>query len=127
MEYDLISLGLRLRWVGDGTGRLNWRDLLVIVREAPRSSALMRHLLPEGSQWSVDSYLLAGVLDALQARLWQAGGGKGKKPDPVDRPDDKRDDLTLNPTGDQSGVFRGESTSMAEMDEWMARRRARNQ
>ena len=33
-------------------------------------------------------YLLAMVADNTQFRLWQAAGGKGKKPKPVPRPGD---------------------------------------
>ncbi len=37
--------------------------------------------------WSTEALLLRQVLYAIQGGNWQRGGGKGKKPKPVDLPD----------------------------------------
>lgn len=87
IEYDLIALGLRLRWLCDGTDRLNWRDLLVIVRESGRDTAAFRQAHGEHAEWGMGEYLLASILDTLNAANWQRAGDKRKpKPDPVPRP-----------------------------------------
>jgi hypothetical protein len=73
VEYDLIALGLRLRWLG--TEKLTWRDLLVIVRHSPHTSALAREVAgPEMTAWNtgaVTAWLLAMVTDLLQVANWQ--------------------------------------------------------
>ena len=89
LEYDLIQLGLRLRHCP--SPGLNWRDLWVICRRLGRDSELYRSMNPDDDpSWSVSEYLLAAVADALNMRLWQAGGGKGTKPKPVPRPTDEK-------------------------------------
>ena len=84
IEYDLISLGLRLRDLG--TDKLSWRDLAVIARQLPRESALARAMVEESSQWGVTEHLLALVVDVLAVANWQRGGGKGSRPKPLPRP-----------------------------------------
>lgn len=84
VEYDLITLGLRLRDLG--TPALPWRDLLVIVRQSPRTSAVARSMYVEQSAWGLPEQLLASILDALSAANWQRGGGKGPRPAPLTRP-----------------------------------------
>ena len=88
VEYDLITLGLRLDDLG--TQRLSWRDLWVIVRQSPRGSALARSIHGQRAAWAQETYLLADIFDVLAAANWQRGGGKGPKPKPFPRP--KRDD-----------------------------------
>lgn len=88
IEYDLITLGLRIESLG--TPRLSWRDLWVIVRQAPRTSALARSIHGSRAAWSQDTYILADLFDAIQGGNWQRGGGKGSRPKPFPRP--KRDD-----------------------------------
>lgn len=118
-----MDVGLRLRWLCDGTDRLNWRDLLVIIRESSRSSALMRHLKPAESQWDTNSYLLAQAVDALHGANWQRSG-KGKAPDPVPRPNDgpARPSIEPAPAGDSvfgAGVFEPVAVSQEEIDAWL--------
>ena len=36
-----------------------------------------------GAKLTLEQFLLAGCYDALRAIIWQNGGGKGQKPDPV--------------------------------------------
>lgn len=85
IEYDLISLGLRLAWLG--TGRLTWRDLAVIVRHSPRTSALARAVNGDETTWSLTDHLLAGVYDLLALANWQRAGKKNSpRPRPLPRP-----------------------------------------
>lgn len=130
VERDLISVGLRLRWLGDGSDRLSWRDLSVILQEAPRNSAIGRHVLGDNAEWGASEYLLAAIVDGVNGGNWQRGGGKSPRPKPVPRPGDlpgrvKRVTETRpEPEGDpfddnQSGVFRGVATPLDELNEWL--------
>ncbi|GAB3946726.1 hypothetical protein [Corynebacterium tapiri] len=123
-------MGLRLRWLCDGTDRLNWRDLLVIVRQCGHDSALVRHSMGDAASWSVDTHILAGLLDGVNGLLWQGSGGKGGKPKPMQRPTMGK--TAQAPEGkpapvpegdpfkdDESGVFRGEMTPLGELNEWL--------
>lgn len=84
VEYELIRLGLRLRW--RNTGLLTLRDLILIVTLAPRESPLVRALNPENS-WDLHAHLLAVIFDSLNAANWQRAGGKqSSKPKPLARP-----------------------------------------
>jgi hypothetical protein len=116
---------LRLRWLCDGTDRLNWGDLVTIVEEAPRSSALLRHLKPAESEWDTNSYLLAAAVDALNGANWQRGGGKGKQPDPVPRPNDgpQRPSIEPAPESNVFGAngFEPDALSLEEIDAWLGR------
>ena len=85
IEYDLICLGLRLDWLGSEA--LTWRDLLVIVKKSPLSSAFSVEL--RGHTWTVAEYLAALQVDMLRGLSWQTGGGKGQKPKPIPRPEKK--------------------------------------
>ena len=79
VEYDLIALGLRLRWLG--TERLTWRDLLVIVRSSSQSSALLADTSPEDAAFGPTEMMLAVIEHRLRLLIWQNGGGKGKQPE----------------------------------------------
>ena len=123
VEAELIKVGLRLRWLCDGTDRLNWRDVQVVILEADQSSAIARHELGESAFWTVDTHLLAGVLDALNGANFQRSGGRGKRPSPVPRPGEKS---TAEPTRDDSSTLFGgtdgfemDSVSIEEMNEWL--------
>lgn len=84
VEYDLICLGLRLDWLG--SERLSWRDLLVVVNQSRRGSALYRALHPKEAEWGLGEHLLALNLDRLRDANWQRGGGVGPQPEPTERP-----------------------------------------
>ena len=85
VEYDLITHGLRLRHLG--TEALMWRDLMVIVRMQPRTSALMRIQNPETAEWGLSEQLLAEVADMMHVRVWQSGKArKSDQPKPIPRP-----------------------------------------
>ena len=36
-----------------------------------------------GTKLTIEQFLLAGCLDALRAIVWQNGGGKGQRPEPL--------------------------------------------
>lgn len=69
-----------------GTMRLTWRRLGILVNNLPHESATLRAMHGHAADWSVTDYLLAGVIDVLQGGNWQRGGGKGRKPKPIERP-----------------------------------------
>lgn len=123
VEAELIKVGLRLRWLCDGTDRLNWRDVQVVILEADQGSAIARYELGESAFWTVDTHLLAGVLDALNGANFQRSGGRGKRPEQVPRPGEKS---TAEPTRDDSSTLFGgtdgfemDSVSIEEMNEWL--------
>lgn len=131
-EYDLIQAGVRLRWVGDGTDRLSWRDLLVLVRHMDGTAALAQKLSEGDSQWDFKTHLLASVVDGVHAMIWQNGGGKGQRPKPLPRPgqatarsaetssNTKNSVPQGNPFKDEeSGVFKGEMTPLSELNKWL--------
>lgn len=105
IEFDLIRMGLRLRNVGSST--FNWRDLLVVIKRLGRDSETYRELHPDDdTSWTVSDYLLASIADISQLRIWQAGGGKGRKPKPLPRPGDVKRQ-------------RGDAMSVEEAKAWL--------
>ena len=127
VEAELIKVGLRLRWLCDGTDRLNWRDVQVVILEADQGSAIARCELGESAFWTVDTHLLAGVLDALNGANFQRSVGRGKRPAPTPRPG-------LKPEGNSEGskqavesgnqIFSGDgfemdAVSIDELNEWL--------
>lgn len=84
LDYTLLELGLDLNDLG--TERLSWSRLWAVVRWSPSTSALSKSMHGEDAEWSIDTHLLASAVDALRAGNWQRGGGKGKRPKPVERP-----------------------------------------
>lgn len=65
----------------------------------PRTSATVRATLGDAAEWSTTDHLLALVADLLAAANWQRGGGKGKRPKPIERPGVKvpgRTDIALD-------------------------------
>ncbi|WP_228794721.1 DUF5361 domain-containing protein, partial [Nocardia cyriacigeorgica] len=89
IEYDLISLGLRLRDLGSDS--LSWRDLKVIVQQSPRESAIARSVNPEVSMWGIDQQLMAELVDVAHWLKWSKTKGATQKPpqgmpDPIPRP-----------------------------------------
>lgn len=129
LEADLVRDGVRLRWLGDGTGRFTWRDLIVLVEHRREDSALSAVLSDGESIWGLEHQLLAGVVDQLAGIAWQNGGGKGPKPKPLPRPgvsggrtvETSRESVPEgNPFNkDESGVFRGEAVPIGELNEWL--------
>jgi len=107
VEYDLITLGLRLDDLG--TPRLSWRDLQVIVRHLPATSALRRSAGDGEEPWTVSDYLLAAIADGINGGNWQrAGKSSAPKPRPVPRPGDTS-------KGEQYGA---DPIPVSEFDSW---------
>lgn len=85
IEFDLITLGLRLRDVG--TDGLTWGDVYTIIRQSSRSSALFRAMNPDEFEWTLTNLLTAEVADAVRVANWQRGEGKRSDlPKPIPRP-----------------------------------------
>lgn len=114
IEYDLISLGMRLRDLG--TDKLSWRDLLVITRQAPRQSALARAAHGSDLAWGLTEHLLATAVDALNIANWQRGNegrkSPSRKPKPVPRPGVKDTEST---------TVGADPIPMSEFDTWWER------
>ena len=129
VEFELISRQCRLRWLGDGTGRLNWRDLWVLLKQSDPDSPIGRQLSGRKGDWSIQEHLIAQVVDGLRAISWQIGGGT--RPKPLQRPKLERqpapppqEESPSLPVGDpfkpdESGVFTGELTPLSELNEWL--------
>jgi len=115
LEYDLLEMGYRLRWVYDGTNDFTWRDLWVIVRHLPRTSALQRAVQgDEAVEWTVSDYLLASIVDAQNWLVWsKTKDAQGRiprnRPKPVRRPGDK----------DESEKISGDVLPAEEMCEFL--------
>ncbi len=126
VEHELIRHGLRLRWLCDGTDRLNWRDVAVVIRQAGESSAVARHVMGDAFGWGVGEYLLASAVDALHGANWQRSG-KGSRPEPVARPgvavtaqNAESDTPKGNPfNDDESGTFTGVAMPIDELNKWL--------
>ena len=107
IAYDCLTLGLRLRNVG--TEDFTWGDLLAIVRQSPRSSALYRAMNPDEAEWGLTEQLLAVVADYTAVGNWQRGQGKQKDyPKPIPRP---------GVQGDKR--YGKQAVSIDEMAEWL--------
>ncbi|MGV3564224.1 MAG: hypothetical protein ACO1ON_13180 [Nocardioides sp.] len=109
IEYDLLTVGLRLDWLG--TERLSWRDLLVIIRQSPRTSAYARAIHGDEALWGLSDHLLAEVVDALAWANWQRAGQRyAPKPKPIPRPGRKGKTQRVG----------SEPLPIAELDTWIA-------
>lgn len=86
----------------------------MVVRQAPRTSALARSIHGQRATWSQDTYLLADIFDAIQGGNWQRGLGKGPKPKPFPRPS-REDDKTVTRFG--AGAL-----PIDELDAWFKAR-----
>lgn len=105
VEGELIRRGLRLRDVG--SDRCTWSDLRAMLYTADPGSYLAAVL---GAPWAATEYMLANVVDLLNAGNWQRGGNKSaRKPKPMPRP------------GDSSGstqVFGSDPVAPEDFEEW---------
>ncbi|MFI5781207.1 DUF5361 domain-containing protein [Nocardia sp. NPDC051570] len=87
VEADLIRAGLRLRNVG--TAEFDWRDLLVLIRQSARESALMAAAHPDAARWGQSEFLLAELVDLTALLLWaktKDGAKNRNRPRPYPRP-----------------------------------------
>lgn len=113
IEYDLIALGLRLDQVG--TYELSWRDLLIIIRHTPRTSALARAVHGEAAEWTPSTYLLALIGDQLAMGNWQRAGKKNApKPKRIPRPGEKK----------RERKFGHGAIPITELNDWIAAKEA---
>lgn len=79
----------------------------MLCRRLGRDSQLYAAMNPEDdTSWTVTDYLLAMVADNTQFRLWQAAGGKGRKPKPVPRPGDTK-------------KYKGDALPVSDMADWL--------
>lgn len=107
IEYDLLTLGRRLDNLG--TPELSWRDLYVITRHLPPTSALRRAMGDGEEPWSTTDYLLALIADGINGGNWQrAGKSSAPKPRPIPRPGEAS-------TGERYGA---DPIPVAEFDSW---------
>lgn len=81
------------RYYGQGVDQLlalgvDVEDVADMAAHLPRESATMLALVPRqpAEAWDANTYLLAHLGDLLAGANWQRGGGKGRRPKPVQRP-----------------------------------------
>lgn len=112
MEYDLLGFGLRLAWLG--TEALTWRELLVVAKQGPSTSAI-RRALDKDAAWGLPEHLLAASIDQLRLLVWlntkDALTGTNQ-PEPFPRPGAK-------PSGNRVGRS---SVDLDQMAAWLAKR-----
>lgn len=107
VEGELIRRGLRLRDVG--SDRCTWSDLRAVIYTAEPGSYLAAVL---GVPWDASNYMLANVVDLLNAGNWQRGGDKNKpRPKLVKRPGEK---------DDSTQVFGSDPIAPEDFEEWWA-------
>lgn len=111
LESDLIDRGLRLRDVG--AHWFSWHDLIVIIRQIPEKSALMRSKHPETYIWGQVEHLLADIFDVESLLLWaktKDGQKNRNRPDPYPRPGVEKPDRI----GDKANAI-----SVDAMNAWL--------
>lgn len=85
ITYDCLVVGMRLRLLG--TQSFSWGELLAIVQNSPRNSALYRAQNPDEWMWDETNHLLAAIADGINIANWQRGEGKKNTfPKPINRP-----------------------------------------
>ena len=105
LEFDLLALGYRLRWLDSPTRDFNWRDLWVLARHLDSKSALHIAMFGhEESEWSLEAHLLALIVDNTAKNVWMKTEDAQRKPPknrpkPVPRPG-VEDNSTKTITGD---------------------------
>lgn len=112
----MIALGLRLRQLG--TPELTWRDLFVICRQSPRTSALFRALAPEEAPWGMAEHLLAEAVYALRIGNWMQTDDAAKRrshtrPKPIPRPGVQDDTVERKTFG------KGDAVPIDAMRSWL--------
>lgn len=112
VEYDLITIGLRLDWLG--TEALSWRDLWVIVRQAPRDSAIRRAVDPKVAH-TTELELLRVIEYRTHLTAWlhtEDAKHRRNQPEPIRFP--------WEPKGDAFGLESMDRAEMARRLGWPA-------
>ena len=131
-------MGLRWRWICDGTDRIDWRDLFVIIRHADPDSPLIGVAHPDQAGWNLNTMLLATMVDTLRVANWQRSGDEDAPyPKPLPRPGtntstrnnpnnpdhEDTDELEIFtdalPGDDESGHIKGEETPVDDLNTWL--------
>ncbi|MEU8334794.1 hypothetical protein [Micromonospora tulbaghiae] len=63
--------------------------MICYIEHLPQDSAFRRAVLGPAAELSLDTYLLRRVELRMAQVVWQNGGGKGKRPEPVTLPGEK--------------------------------------
>lgn len=66
-------------------------------------------MFPDVAEWTLAVQMLASLIDISAAGNWQRGGGKGAKPRPVKRPQQKRTVGKASMTVDEMDLVLGYS------------------
>lgn len=86
IEFDLLSLGYRLRWLDSPAQDFNWRDLWVLVRNfGPDTATHVAVNGREDSEWTLANHLLAMIAENTSLAIWMKTADAQKKP-PRNRP-----------------------------------------
>ena len=105
VEGELIRRGLRIRDVG--SDRCTWSDLRAVIYTADPGSYLAAAM---GVPWAATEYLLANIVDLLNAGNWQRGGDRSvRRPKPMPRPGEK---------DDSAQVFGSDPIAPDDFEEW---------
>lgn len=107
VERELIEVGVRWRWVNDGSDRVSWDDVIALIATAGPDSAIVRDARKDEWEWDLTNQLLAFIADQLKMSAWD---GKGARPKPIPRPGVDGKEM------ETAGV-KPEGLSKAEMDE----------
>lgn len=75
-------------------GKLSWRRLKILIDNLPIDSQTTCSVYGDKALWGTKEELLAICADALIAANWQRGGGKGRRPKPINRPYDDEEKTT---------------------------------
>lgn len=113
LNYDLMSIGHRLRDLDDPGAGLALGDLLDLASYADPSMAIYRVLNPDW-EWDLTNQLLAFLIDHHQGQAWAEGGKKGPRPKPIPRPGATEKDEKRYRTAKRS--------TRAEIDAYLASR-----
>ncbi|AJT42421.1 hypothetical protein UM93_14615 [Psychromicrobium lacuslunae] len=91
------------------------------IRWGPHDSALRRSQ-PGWTPWTEETYIQALIFDQLALLTHAMGGGKGRRPKPLPRPQpplERIEPKELEKNWAQTGVIGGEPQDLAVMKEWM--------